>query len=112
MFDCLAANQKLVTMRAILTFFKAKNPQWQHIRFVVIDKGFVEWKVLEEAFPDAKVLLCQSHTISYWKKLVRRPKYGLDVTQRDVVVNFISQMINACVTTSSSADSVTEKVSV
>ncbi|EEY70060.1 uncharacterized protein PITG_06625 [Phytophthora infestans T30-4] len=52
-------------------FFKSKNASRMIIRTVITDKDFVEWSVLEDCFPHAKVLLCQFHAITYWKKMVQ-----------------------------------------
>ncbi|EGZ14858.1 hypothetical protein PHYSODRAFT_509158 [Phytophthora sojae] len=59
-------------MTTILEYFQEKNPSWRMISSIVIDKDFVEWRVLKTLFPAAKVLLCQFHAISYWKKVMQR----------------------------------------
>ncbi|EGZ13249.1 hypothetical protein PHYSODRAFT_510456, partial [Phytophthora sojae] len=58
-------------MTTILEYFQEKNPSWRMISYIVIDKDFVEWRVLKTLFPAAKVLLCQFHAISYWKKVMQ-----------------------------------------
>ncbi|KAG3059407.1 hypothetical protein PI125_g25059 [Phytophthora idaei] len=63
--DFLALDQKAVTMENIVELFKRKNPSWKSIQTIVIDKDFVEGRVLNKAFPDAKVLLCQFHALTY-----------------------------------------------
>ncbi|KAE9003740.1 hypothetical protein PR001_g17895 [Phytophthora rubi] len=50
-------------MERIMDFFKQRNPTWKKIKTIVIDKDFVEWRVLEKAFLNAKVLLCQFHAL-------------------------------------------------
>lgn len=80
-FDFICLNEQALTMSRILDYFKEKNSGWKHIQSVVIDKDFVEWGVLKDAFPRAKVLLCQFHAISYWKKVMKRPLYRLRVSQ-------------------------------
>ncbi|KAF1788595.1 hypothetical protein GQ600_18046 [Phytophthora cactorum] len=67
--DFMSLNEKAVTLEKIFEFFKSKNTSWMKIRTFVIDKHVVEWRVLEECFPSAKVLLSQFHAIMYWKKL-------------------------------------------
>ncbi|OWZ01515.1 LOW QUALITY PROTEIN: hypothetical protein PHMEG_00027076 [Phytophthora megakarya] len=65
-------------------FFKPKNPvAWQRTQTFVIDKHDVEWRVLEKCFPDAFVLLCQFHALSYWKKILRS-KFGLKAFERGI----------------------------
>ncbi|KAF1328639.1 hypothetical protein FI667_g6596, partial [Globisporangium splendens] len=91
--DFIALNETADIMRQILEFFKAKNGGWRQVKSFVIDKDFVEWRVLEERFPGAKVLLCQFHTLTYWKKLLQKPKYNLKVKQRDDIEEVITQMI-------------------
>ncbi|ETL34784.1 hypothetical protein F441_13386 [Phytophthora nicotianae CJ01A1] len=36
-----------------------------HVETVIIDKDFTGWRVLEQLFPKATVLLCQIHAITY-----------------------------------------------
>lgn len=61
--DFLVLNEKADIMAAIFRFFKETNPDaCSKIQTFVIDKHFIEWKVLERHFPNAKVLLCQFHS--------------------------------------------------
>ncbi|OWY98354.1 hypothetical protein PHMEG_00030901 [Phytophthora megakarya] len=95
--DFLALNEKDVTMTTIFEFFKEKNPvAWQRIQTFVIDKHFVEWRVLEKCFPDAFVLLCQFHALAYWKKILRS-KFGLKAFERDIVQRCFANMMYRCV---------------
>ncbi|ETI30372.1 hypothetical protein F443_22511 [Phytophthora nicotianae P1569] len=57
--DFICRDQQAVSISAIRTYFKEKIPGWRNIVSVVIGKDFVEWRVLMETFPDAKVVLCQ-----------------------------------------------------
>lgn len=84
-------------MRAILDFFKEKNAQWPNIESVVIDKDYTEWIVLEDVFPAAKVILCQCHAVTYWKKLVQRPQYTLTVSTREELLGFFGEVVFAYV---------------
>ncbi|KAE9112620.1 hypothetical protein PF007_g11026 [Phytophthora fragariae] len=68
-FDFVCLYEQALTVSTILNYFKEKNPGWRRIESVVIDKDYVEWNVLKELFPRAKILLCQFHAISYWKKV-------------------------------------------
>ncbi|RLN10476.1 hypothetical protein BBJ28_00022180 [Nothophytophthora sp. Chile5] len=88
----MALNEQTDTMRVILGFFKQHNPGWTEIVSFIIDKDFVEWRVLEEMFLNAKVLLCQFHAISYWKRLTQR-RFSLKLTERDEVQASFASML-------------------
>ncbi|KAE9022365.1 hypothetical protein PR001_g13158 [Phytophthora rubi] len=91
--DFLALNETADIMTEIFEFFNRTNPTtWENIQTFVIDKHFVEWKVLERCFPDMKVLLCQFHALTYWKRLLGR-KFGLKPAQRDVVQRCFAKMM-------------------
>ncbi|KAE9047748.1 hypothetical protein PR001_g4077 [Phytophthora rubi] len=79
--DFICLNEQAVTIATVLDYFKKKNPRWRDIHTVAIDKDFVEWRVLEECFPDATILLCQFHAISYWKKVMNRSAYRVKIHQ-------------------------------
>ncbi|OWY97904.1 hypothetical protein PHMEG_00031452, partial [Phytophthora megakarya] len=49
--DFVCLNETALTMKRVLDYFKEKNPSWESVKTLVIDKDFVEWKVLEECFP-------------------------------------------------------------
>ncbi|EGZ26436.1 hypothetical protein PHYSODRAFT_483448, partial [Phytophthora sojae] len=67
---------------------------------VVIDKDFMEWRVLDRAFPDAKVVLCQFHALTYWRKVCARAKFNLSMNQRDAMesafANLIYWLVGCC----------------
>ncbi|KAF1790965.1 MULE transposase domain [Phytophthora cactorum] len=89
----LALDQKAVTMENIVEFFKRKNRAWKSIQTIVIDKDFVEWRVLDKAFPDAKVLLCQFHALTYWRKVCKHDKFNMKVTERDTMESAFAKLI-------------------
>ncbi|POM69324.1 Hypothetical protein PHPALM_14403 [Phytophthora palmivora] len=91
--DFLALDQKGETMLLIVEFFKRKNPSWNNIQTVVIDKEFVEWRILDDAFPSAKILLCQFHALTYWRKVCRRPKFDLKMEQKDEMEAAFAKLI-------------------
>ncbi|GMF51831.1 unnamed protein product [Phytophthora fragariaefolia] len=91
--DFLALDQKAETMQLILDLFKRHNPTWPSILTVAIDKDFTEWRVLEKTFPEFKILLCQIHAITYWRKVCRRPKYNLKLSQRDAMESAFGKLI-------------------
>ncbi|KAG6943168.1 hypothetical protein JG687_00018619, partial [Phytophthora cactorum] len=63
------------------------------IQTIVIDKDFVEWRVLDKAFPDAKVLLCQFHALTYWHKVCKCDKFKMKVTERDTMESAFAKLI-------------------
>ncbi|KAE9183756.1 hypothetical protein PF005_g21954 [Phytophthora fragariae] len=97
-FDFVCLYEQALTVSTILNYFKEKNPGWRRIESVVIDKDYVEWNVLKELFPRAKILLCQFHAISYWKKVVRRPIFRLKVSQSHLVYGTTFTMMR-CINT-------------
>ncbi|KAG2950379.1 hypothetical protein PC117_g4483 [Phytophthora cactorum] len=44
--DFMAVNEKAKTLKVIFEYFKSNNPGWQQVRSFVIDKHFVEWRML------------------------------------------------------------------
>ncbi|KAG6946473.1 hypothetical protein JG687_00016684 [Phytophthora cactorum] len=88
----LVLNEKAVTLEKIFEFFKNTNTSWMKIRTFVIDKHFVEWRVLEKCFPSANVLLGQFHAIMYWKKRVGT-RFGLVVADQDTVQRYFAKML-------------------
>jgi hypothetical protein len=92
-YDFIAVDEKAAKMTEILTFFKKTNEVWPDIKTFVIDKDFVEWRVLETCFPEAKVLLCQYHAVTYWKKVLQKRTYDLKVAQREVLEDMIIRMM-------------------
>lgn len=76
-----------------MEFFKANNKKWIHIKSFVIDKNFGEWFAINKCFRDAKVLLCQYHVISFWRKLLQKRKSNLKTFQREKIEQFIQELI-------------------
>ncbi|KAG2924642.1 hypothetical protein PC117_g15356 [Phytophthora cactorum] len=64
-FDFMAVNEKAKKLKVIFEYFKSNNPGWQQVRSFVIDKHFVEWRMLEKYFPSSTVLLCQFLAIAF-----------------------------------------------
>ncbi|KAE8985517.1 hypothetical protein PF011_g20357 [Phytophthora fragariae] len=91
--DFICLNEQAVTIATVLDYFKKKNPRWRDIQTVVIDKDFVEWRVLEECFPDATILLCQFHVISYWKKVMNRSTYRVKIHQREKLLSLMTGLL-------------------
>ncbi|KAK1947984.1 Zinc finger SWIM domain-containing protein 3 [Phytophthora citrophthora] len=91
--DFICLNEQATTISTILEYFKEKNPLWENVVSVVIDKDFTEWKVLEECFPKAKILLCQYHAISYWKKVTKRSIYGIKAAQGEKLLGLMIKLL-------------------
>ncbi|POM65557.1 Hypothetical protein PHPALM_18705 [Phytophthora palmivora] len=91
--DFICLNEQATTISTILEYFKEKNPLWENVVSVVIDKDFTEWKVLEECFPEAKILLCQFHAISYWKKVMKRSIYGIKIAQGEELLGLMIKLL-------------------
>ncbi|POM60286.1 hypothetical protein PHPALM_30871 [Phytophthora palmivora] len=88
----LALDQQLGTMQRTIEFFKRRNPlgvQRNHCR----RQGFRRVESIGKVFPDAKVILCQFHALTYWRKIYRRPKFILKVTQRDAIETALTKLI-------------------
>lgn len=93
MVDFICLNEQAKTISTILEYFKEKNSCWDQVVSVVIDKDFTEWKVLEESFPNAKILLCQFHAISYWKKIMKRSVYGIKTAQSEELLALMVKLL-------------------
>ncbi|ETO68365.1 hypothetical protein F444_14778, partial [Phytophthora nicotianae P1976] len=70
-----------------------KNPEWKDVKSVVIDKDFLEWQVLEQTFPNAQIVLCQFHAITYWKKVVKRKEFRLRVADREDLLDLMTKLL-------------------
>ncbi|POM68644.1 26S proteasome non-ATPase regulatory subunit 11 [Phytophthora palmivora] len=91
--DFICLNEQATTISTILEYFKEKNTLWENVVSVVIDKDFTEWKVLEECFPKAKILLCQFHAFSYWKKIMKRSIYGIKLSQGEELLGLMIKLL-------------------
>ncbi|KAG6950581.1 hypothetical protein JG687_00014156, partial [Phytophthora cactorum] len=60
----LAAETRANMTDAVKTF-KKNNEKWRSIKVIVTNKDFTERAVLSEAFPSARMLLCQYHVVTY-----------------------------------------------
>ncbi|RLN02859.1 hypothetical protein BBJ28_00021202 [Nothophytophthora sp. Chile5] len=82
--EMLVVNQKKETMQHCLQFFKDTIGRNITETFV-IDKDLTEWRVLEEVYPHAKVLLCQFHALMAVKKKVSAPMSNIPPRKREVL---------------------------
>ncbi|OWZ14873.1 hypothetical protein PHMEG_00011573 [Phytophthora megakarya] len=88
--DFLALDQKADTMERIIRFFKVKNPSWGQIETVVIDKDFVEWRVLEKSFPCRQ---SNSMPVSRYHVLEEGVPSGKTIGQRDRMEEAFGKLI-------------------
>ncbi|KAG2822633.1 hypothetical protein PC129_g10012 [Phytophthora cactorum] len=47
--DFICLNEQTETISTILDYFKKTNPPWRDVETVVIDKDFVEWRVMQRS---------------------------------------------------------------
>ena len=67
-FGCVCNNyyaRGSVTFGEIVQLSKKNNEKWNIIYVIIIDKGFSEYKVLKQEFPDAVLLYCHKIYIVY-----------------------------------------------
>lgn len=50
---------------AIAKAFKSCNPSFSKTKVIIIDKDFIEIKVIKEEFPEVNILFCQFHVIKH-----------------------------------------------
>jgi Transposase/SWIM zinc finger len=94
--DFLCINQTKDMMRAVLSFFIDNSPRaLAKIRSFVIDKDYREWQVLEELFPNTRVVLCQFHVLQCFKRVVTSGKYEIDGSIRDDVLKSLRALVYA-----------------
>ncbi|DBA01968.1 TPA: LOW QUALITY PROTEIN: hypothetical protein N0F65_006701 [Lagenidium giganteum] len=89
----LIADERRETQQTVCDQFKANNPKWEDVRCVVIDKDFTEMAVIEKAFPDARVLLCQLHVLHYLHNEIAKAKYGMTDWQKGNMRSAITSLV-------------------
>ncbi|OWZ09543.1 LOW QUALITY PROTEIN: hypothetical protein PHMEG_00017738 [Phytophthora megakarya] len=80
---------------AAITKFKKCNPSSTEMRCIVVDKDFTEICVVKSEFPEARVLLCQFHAITYIQERIAKTEYGLDAVQRARLKPLASLIVRA-----------------
>lgn len=91
----LETNADWHMMKAIDHFVSA-NENTKLLRVIVVDKDLNEIKVLQQAFPGARILLCSFHVIQWLAKACRQPEYGRIATENQKQVDaLIHNMIYA-----------------
>lgn len=66
----LMTSESKANMKDAVNSFKKNNERWTEIKVIITDKDKKERSVLAQAFPGARLLLCQFHVISYLEKKV------------------------------------------
>ena len=84
-----------VNFEEAVRHFKATQPRWKDVRVFITDKDLTEVNVLERAFPEARVLLCQFHVDKYLREECTKEKYGLSMKKKDEFRAHLSLMIYA-----------------
>jgi hypothetical protein len=64
-------------MHKALDHFEKVHEKTKLLRVIVIDKDMGEIRVLQERFPEARVLICLFHVVKYLALKVRKPEYGV-----------------------------------
>lgn len=82
-------------MREVLKGFQEENPKSAYVQSFVIDKDYTEWRVLEELFPFATVLLCQFHTLKYLRFEFSRKKYNIGMVTRKSLESCVHTIVYA-----------------
>lgn len=91
----LIENERKITLAAACNIFKSSNPKWPEIQCLVIYKDFTEMAALAEAFPQARMLLCQQHVKKYLHRESAKPKYRFFSFERDLVRSACDELIHA-----------------
>ncbi|OWZ22432.1 hypothetical protein PHMEG_0002870 [Phytophthora megakarya] len=89
----LMENESAECLTDAISAFKFCNPSWDQVRVIVIDKDMGELSLLEEHFPNAKVILCQFHLKKYIRSEMAKGEYGgpgsFDLDQVEDAVDMI-----------------------
>ncbi|KAK1948275.1 Zinc finger SWIM domain-containing protein 3 [Phytophthora citrophthora] len=72
----LEANGDWHMDKAICHFKRSHPTTIKLLRVIIVDKDMNEIRVLEENFPEARVLICHFHVIKYLKEMRSKPEFG------------------------------------
>ncbi|RLN06604.1 hypothetical protein BBJ28_00002807 [Nothophytophthora sp. Chile5] len=72
----LTENESAECLTDAMSSFKFANPSWDQVRVIVIDKDIGELTLLEQQFPQAKVILCHFHLKKYVRSEMGKSEYG------------------------------------
>jgi hypothetical protein len=93
---CHSLNTSASLFRRVCQDFKRTHPKWIDIKLMVLDKNIPEISILEQEFPDAKILLCQLSCIKFLGSLDIQNEYQiLTPDLQDKVHNIVKQIILA-----------------
>lgn len=77
--------------RAIAHFKRSHPTRIKLLRVIVVDKDLNEIWVLEEHFPESRVIICHFHVIKYLKEKRSKPEFGKisseDASQIDAAIH-------------------------
>lgn len=94
--EFLCLSQEMSMMRTVLEHFIEHNDGVRDkVRSFVIDKDYKEWRVLQELFPGATIVLCQFHVIKWFKRVITKKKYGVVAASRPAVRDLFRAMVYA-----------------
>ncbi|EGZ08624.1 hypothetical protein PHYSODRAFT_525645, partial [Phytophthora sojae] len=88
-------NERSETLLTAIEEFKSNNPDWPRIQCILVDKDFTEISVLKQAFPDARILLCQFHVVKYLGEEVANSAYGFSVWQKEQLRDVVRLLVYA-----------------
>jgi hypothetical protein len=64
-------------MERVIDHLKRANPtSFKLVRVIMVDKDLNEIKVLQREFPEAQVLICHFHVLTYLEKVRHKPEFG------------------------------------
>ncbi|POM75629.1 Hypothetical protein PHPALM_7245 [Phytophthora palmivora] len=72
----LEANGDWHMDKAICHFKRSHPTKIKLLRVIIVDKDMNKIRVLEEHFPQARVLICHFHVIKYLKEMRSKPEFG------------------------------------
>ena len=78
------ANEQAATLRMFFDMFKERNPTWNEVSAVFVDRDFTQIAVLEEAIPQASVLICAFHDMKTLKLHISRERIHIQVTTEEL----------------------------
>ena len=92
-FYAATAREDAIHLQKIVELFKSNNTDWGSVRVIIIDKNFLEYKVLTQEFPNAVILYCQWHVIkALFKCLI---DYDVEKSNREQCRQIIQKLVYA-----------------
>ena len=82
-------------LKWMLSKFKKINEHATEIRNVMADKDWTERDVLQECFPDAKILICIFHVFKIFNREITTEKMRITSSQRNLALTLLQNMVYA-----------------